>query len=101
MLQILIRLPKNLSLSSIGKKYPSHGILAEESGEIKNSSEFVWVIVPIDGTVNFAHGLPIFSVSIGLQKDGKTIAGMVYDVAQNIVYSLPKQEEVLMLIQQE
>lgn len=71
----------------VKKKYPSHGIFAEESGEIKNGSEYVWVIDPLDGTVNFAHGLPIFSISIGLQKDGKTIAGVVYDIAQDILYS--------------
>ncbi len=72
---------------TIRKKYPSHKILAEESGESGNSSEYLWVIDPLDGTTNFAHGIPIFSVSIGLQKNGKTIAGVVYDVMQDIVYS--------------
>jgi myo-inositol-1(or 4)-monophosphatase len=71
----------------ISKKFPSHGILAEESGNVKNGSEYLWVVDPLDGTTNFAHGLPIFSVSIGLQKNGKTIAGVVYDVMQNIIYS--------------
>ena len=71
----------------IKRKYPSHGILAEEGGETKNSSEYIWVVDPIDGTTNFAHGLPIFSVSIGVQKNGKTIAGVVYDVMNDIVYS--------------
>lgn len=71
----------------IKKSYPSHGILAEEGGEIKNTSEYVWVVDPLDGTTNFAHGLPIFSVSIGVQKNGKTIAGVVYDVMNDIVYS--------------
>jgi len=71
----------------IKKKYPFHGILAEEGGNIKNGSEYVWVIDPLDGTVNFAHGLPIFSISIGLQKDGKTIAGVVYDVEMDVLYS--------------
>jgi myo-inositol-1(or 4)-monophosphatase len=71
----------------IKKSYPSHGILAEEGGEIKSTSEYVWVVDPIDGTTNFAHGLPIFSVSIGVQKKGKTIAGVVYDVMNDIVYS--------------
>lgn len=71
----------------IKKKYPSHGILAEESGQIKNSSEYTWVIDPLDGTVNFAHGFPIFSISIGLQKEGKTIAGVVYDVPMDVLYS--------------
>jgi myo-inositol-1(or 4)-monophosphatase len=71
----------------IKKKYPQHGILAEEGGEIKNGSEYTWVIDPLDGTVNFTHGLPIFSVSIGLQKNNKIIAGVVYDVMQDIIYS--------------
>ena len=71
----------------VKKKFPSHGILAEEGGSYNKESEFLWVIDPIDGTTNFAHGLPIFSVSIGLQKNGKTIAGVVYDVMNDITYS--------------
>lgn len=74
----------------ISKNYPTHGILAEESGETKNSSDFVWVVDPLDGTTNFAHSLPIFSVSIGVQKSGKTVAGVVYDVMQDIVYCAEK-----------
>src|SRR5674476_1533266 len=49
----------------VNKEFPTHGILAEESGESKNTSEYIWVIDPLDGTTNFAHGFPIFSVSIG------------------------------------
>jgi myo-inositol-1(or 4)-monophosphatase len=71
----------------VSKEFPTHGILAEESGEHKNSSEYIWVIDPLDGTTNFAHGLPIFSVSIGVQKKGITIGGVVYDVMQNVMYS--------------
>ncbi len=74
----------------IKKKYPSHGILAEEGGAIKKGSEYLWVIDPLDGTTNFAHGLPVFSVSIGLQKNKETIAGVVYDVMFDIVYSAEK-----------
>ena len=71
----------------VKKEFPNHGILAEESGEIKNTSEYLWVIDPLDGTTNFAHGLPIFSISIGVQKNGITVAGAVYDVMNDIVYS--------------
>jgi myo-inositol-1(or 4)-monophosphatase len=71
----------------VRKNYPSHGILAEESGEVKDGDEYLWVIDPLDGTTNFAHSLPIFSVSIGVQKGGKTVAGVVYDVMQGILYS--------------
>jgi myo-inositol-1(or 4)-monophosphatase len=73
----------------VKKKYPAHGILAEESGEMK-TGEYLWVVDPLDGTTNFAHGLPVFAVSIGLQKKGKTIIGVVYDVVNDIVYSAEK-----------
>ena len=74
----------------IKKKYPSHGILAEEGSEMNKSAEYLWVVDPLDGTTNFAHGFPIFSVSIGLQKNGETIAGVVYDVNRDVVYSTEK-----------
>jgi myo-inositol-1(or 4)-monophosphatase len=74
----------------IRKKYPDHNILAEEGGEIKSNSEYFWVIDPLDGTTNFAHGLPIFSVSIGLQYKNETVAGVVYDVMRDVVYSAEK-----------
>lgn len=69
------------------KKYPSHGILAEESGDMKTGREYQWVIDPLDGTTNFAHGLPVFSVSIALRKNDVTVAGVVYDVINRIAYS--------------
>jgi myo-inositol-1(or 4)-monophosphatase len=74
----------------IKKKYPSHGILAEEGSDRNKSAEYLWVVDPLDGTTNFAHGLPIFAVSIGLQKNGETIAGVVYDVMRDVVYSAEK-----------
>ncbi|MCG6913720.1 inositol monophosphatase [bacterium BMS3Abin03] len=74
----------------ITKKYPGHSILAEEGSGTKNNSEYFWVVDPLDGTTNFAHGLPIFSVSIGVQKNNATIAGVVYDVMNDVIYSAEK-----------
>lgn len=74
-------------ISFIKKKYPNHGIIAEESGAENKQAEYVWVIDPLDGTTNFAHGLPIFSVSIGIQKNAKTVFGVVHDVMMDRVYS--------------
>lgn len=74
----------------IRKKFPTHNILAEEGGEHKSSSEYLWVIDPLDGTTNFAHGLPIFSVSIGVQYKNETVAGVVYDVMRDVLYSAEK-----------
>ena len=74
-------------INFIKKEFPYHSIIAEESGNQNSSSEYVWVIDPLDGTTNFTHGLPIFSVSIGVMKNGETIWGVVYDIMRNIFYS--------------
>jgi len=74
----------------IYRNYPSHSIIAEESGHEKKSSDYTWVIDPLDGTTNFAHGLPIFSVSIGLLKKNEIILGVIYDVMRDIMYTSEK-----------
>ncbi len=79
-----------LIIDFINKEFPGHSVLAEESGSHGTSSEYLWVIDPLDGTTNFAHGLPIFAVSIGVQKNGKTICGVVYDVMRDEIYSAEK-----------
>jgi len=58
--------------------YPSHAILAEESGTLGGPSDYLWVIDPLDGTTNYAQGLPIFSISVALQYKGETMVGVVY-----------------------
>ena len=60
------------------KAYPHHGVLAEESGE-QNGNDYLWIIDPLDGTTNYLHGFPQFSVSIGLQHKGRLEQGVVYD----------------------
>ena len=77
---------ERIIIDFIKKEFPSHSVLAEESGEHRSSSEYLWVIDPLDGTSNFAHGLPIFSVSIGVQKNGETICGAVYDVMRDEMF---------------
>ncbi len=62
----------------IRRAYPSHGILAEESGE-KPGDEFQWIIDPLDGTTNFLHGFPQFAVSIALRHKAHIEQGVVYD----------------------
>jgi len=65
-------------ISTIQQYYPDHAILAEESGN-RGDSEYTWIIDPLDGTTNFIHGLPIFSVSIALRIKGRMSIGVVYD----------------------
>jgi len=78
---------ENCIIDFIKRKVPTHGILTEESGKVKTGGDYLWVIDPLDGTSNFAHGLPIFSVSIGVQYKGVTTWGVVYDVMRDVVYS--------------
>lgn len=67
----------------IKQNFPSHFILSEEAGAIAQDSEYKWIIDPIDGTVNYANGIPICCVSIGLEKSGKMIMGAVYNPFMN------------------
>jgi myo-inositol-1(or 4)-monophosphatase len=70
---------EEIIIDTIKKHYPSHDILAEESGTKGTSSDYRWIIDPLDGTTNFTHGLPVFCVSIGLERKGELIAGVIYD----------------------
>lgn len=65
-------------MAVIRENFPDHFILSEEAGEIKQDSQYKWIIDPIDGTVNFANGIPICCVSIAVEKDGQMILGAVY-----------------------
>lgn len=67
----------------IKKDFPDHFILSEEAGEIKMDSDYKWIIDPIDGTVNFANGIPICCVSIAVEQNGKMILGAVYNPLMN------------------
>lgn len=78
---------EELILETMHKEFPEHAILAEESGYHERVSEYRWVIDPLDGTTNFAHGIPIFSVSIGLLKNNSPILGVVYDPFRDEMFS--------------
>ncbi len=67
--------------------FPDHGILAEEETAIENSSGFRWIIDPLDGTTNYAHGYPNFAVSIGLEHAGEVILGVVYDPMRDELFT--------------
>ena len=59
--------------------YPSYGMLAEEGGETTGEDDACWIVDPLDGTTNYAHGLPTFAVSIALEKAGDVVLGVVHD----------------------
>jgi myo-inositol-1(or 4)-monophosphatase len=70
-------------VETIREAFPDHFILSEEVGEMKTASNVKWIIDPIDGTVNYAHGIPICAVSIGIEQDGEMIFGAVYNPLLN------------------
>lgn len=70
---------EDIIINIINSQHPNHQILSEEIGEIKQESEYKWIIDPIDGTVNYAHRLPICCVSIAVEKAGEIIFGAVYN----------------------
>ncbi|HAT7071847.1 TPA: inositol monophosphatase [Legionella pneumophila] len=66
-------------INTIHKAYPEHGILAEESGIQQSDSDTVWIIDPLDGTSNYLHGFPFYSVSIALKIKNRLEHGVIYD----------------------
>lgn len=74
----------------IRKNYPGHSIISEEVGEMLQESDYQWIIDPIDGTVNFAHGIPICCVSIGLKHKEELLLGAVYNPMMNELFFAEK-----------
>jgi myo-inositol-1(or 4)-monophosphatase len=68
-------------------RYPDHQILAEESGAHTAQSDYIWIIDPLDGTTNFAHGIPCYAVSIGIEHRGEMLAGVIYDPSRDEMYT--------------
>lgn len=74
-------------LGNIRERYPDDHIVAEESGISQGNNGYVWHIDPLDGTVNYAHGIPIFAVSLGYLQDGEVKLGVVYDPVLDECYT--------------
>ena len=76
---------------AIRKRYPNHTILAEESG-LEERGDIRWVIDPLDGTTNFAHGLPWFCTSLALEVEGEIVLGIVYNPVLKECFSAIKEK---------
>jgi myo-inositol-1(or 4)-monophosphatase len=71
---------QRLIAAAIAAEYPDHALLAEEEGVVADPGKpWKWIVDPLDGTINFAHGFPFWSVSIGLEHEGRLVAGVVHD----------------------
>jgi myo-inositol-1(or 4)-monophosphatase len=76
-----------LIVERLRRHFPDHGIVGEEGGSYSAPSDYCWYVDPLDGTTNYAHGFPIFSVTLGLAHHGEMIAGVVYDPTRQEMYT--------------
>src|SRR5271165_5604899 len=81
------RASEHLVVERLHELFPDHGIVAEEGGGAAMNSEYRWFVDPLDGTTNFAHGFPMWNVTLALAHRGRVIAGVVFDPIRNEMFS--------------
>jgi myo-inositol-1(or 4)-monophosphatase len=86
------RRSEEVIIAALQKEFPDHAILAEESGRHAARSEYQWVVDPLDGTTNFAHGFPIFAVSMALLRGHVPVVGVIYDPLQEELFAAAVDE---------
>ncbi len=74
-------------ISALRAKFPEHAVLSEEYGLIPGTSEYKWIVDPLDGTVNFAHQIPIFAISIALTVQDAILLGIILNPVNNELFS--------------
>src|SRR3954462_8077917 len=81
---------EKLITDRVRKEFPGHGLFGEEGARRNLESDYRWYIDPLDGTTNFAHGFPVFCVSLGLEFKGERIAGVLYDPTRDELFAAEK-----------
>jgi myo-inositol-1(or 4)-monophosphatase len=82
------RKAEEIIYNELSKARPGYSFLMEESGTVKGSDDqHRWIVDPLDGTTNFLHGIPIFAVSIALERQGVLVAGLIYNPAMDELYT--------------
>ena len=79
-----------LILERIRRHFPAHDVMAEEGSRVETGSDYKWYVDPLDGTTNFAHGYPVFCVSLAVEFQGHRIAGVVYDPTRDELFAAEK-----------
>jgi myo-inositol-1(or 4)-monophosphatase len=79
-----------LILERIRQHFPAHDVMGEEGTRIETGSDYKWYVDPLDGTTNFAHGFPVFCVSLAVEHRGARIAGVVYDPTRDELFAAEK-----------
>jgi len=86
------RLSEDAIIKIIQKEFPEHNILTEESKGYEKESDYKWIIDPLDGTTNYAHGFPVYCISIALEKEGEVILGVVYNPVMDELFVSEKNK---------
>jgi myo-inositol-1(or 4)-monophosphatase len=81
------RASEQLIVERLRSHFPTHAIVAEEGGGHESASEYRWYVDPLDGTTNFAHGFPVFNVTLAMERAGELIVGVIIDPTRNEVFS--------------
>ena len=81
------RRSETLIVERLRSHFPDHAIVAEEGGGQETGSDYCWYVDPLDGTTNFAHGFPVFSVTLGVAYRGEVVAGVVYDPTRDELFT--------------
>ncbi|HYL34487.1 MAG TPA: inositol monophosphatase family protein [Bryobacteraceae bacterium] len=81
------RASEQLVIERLRSHFPAHSIVAEEGGGHSGSSEFCWYVDPLDGTTNFAHGFPVYNVTMALEQSGVVVAGVIFDPERNEMFA--------------
>jgi myo-inositol-1(or 4)-monophosphatase len=81
------RASEALIVGAIRERFPDHRVVAEEGGGVEGSSRYTWLIDPLDGTNNYAHGFPFFCVSLALLEDDQPLIGVVYDPLRDELFT--------------
>ncbi len=76
-----------LILERIRAEFPTHDVMGEEGTRIDSGSDYKWYVDPLDGTTNFAHGFPVFCVSLGVEYRGRRAAGVIYDPTRDEMFA--------------
>ena len=84
------RSSEKLIMQRIGERWPGHDLFGEEGTRTNKGSDYRWYIDPLDGTTNFAHGFPVFCVSMALEHKGERVAGVLYDPTRDELFAAEK-----------
>ena len=79
-----------LIIERLRSRFPKHSVVAEEGGGQETSSDYRWYVDPLDGTTNFAHGFPVFCVTLGLTCRGEVVAGVAYDPTRDELFTVER-----------